>query len=95
LLARHSPQARIYYGNPARSNPSSRIDRCSGRRIGNQAATADRLRGWPHAARPRRAGNGRRIVQRLPVRIAIVPGQAAASRLRAGMSVTPTIRVRS
>ncbi|WP_306395470.1 HlyD family secretion protein [Telluria beijingensis] len=37
-------------------------------------------------------GNFTKIVQRLPVRIAIVPGQAAASKLRAGMSVTPTIR---
>lgn len=40
-------------------------------------------------------GNFTKIVQRLPVRITIVPGQAAASRLRAGMSVTPTIRTES
>ena len=38
-------------------------------------------------------GNFTKIVQRLPVRISINPGQAAAAKLRAGMSVTPAIRV--
>lgn len=40
-------------------------------------------------------GNFTKIVQRLPVRIVLVPGQREAARLRAGMSVTPTIRVGS
>jgi membrane fusion protein (multidrug efflux system) len=44
----------------------------------------------PHNA----TGNFTKIVQRLPVRIRIDPGQAAAARLRVGMSVTPTIRIR-
>jgi membrane fusion protein (multidrug efflux system) len=38
-------------------------------------------------------GNFTKIVQRLPVRIRIDPGQAGAAKLRVGMSVTPTIRV--
>ena len=40
-------------------------------------------------------GNFTKIVQRLPVRIRINPGQAATARLRAGMSATPTIRIQS
>jgi membrane fusion protein (multidrug efflux system) len=43
----------------------------------------------PHNA----TGNFTKIVQRLPVRIRIDPGQAAAARLRVGMSVAPTIHV--
>ena len=46
------------------------------------------------AIAPRNAsGNFTKIVQRLPVRIRIEPGQPDAARLRVGMSVTPTIRV--
>lgn len=37
------------------------------------------------------SGNFTKITQRLPVRIAIDPGQAEAARLRVGMSVVPTI----
>lgn len=44
----------------------------------------------PHNA----TGNFTKIVQRLPVRIRIDPGQPAAAKLRVGMSVTPTIRIR-
>lgn len=44
----------------------------------------------PHNA----TGNFTKIVQRLPVRIRVDPGQAMASRLRVGMSVTPKIHVR-
>lgn len=43
----------------------------------------------PHNA----TGNFTKIVQRLPVRIRIDPGQAAAASLRVGMSVAPTIHV--
>ena len=43
----------------------------------------------PHEA----TGNFTKIVQRLPVRIRIDPGQAAAARLRVGMSVAASIRV--
>lgn len=43
----------------------------------------------PHNA----TGNFTKIVQRLPVRIRVNPGQAMAARLRVGMSVTPKIRV--
>jgi membrane fusion protein (multidrug efflux system) len=43
----------------------------------------------PHNA----TGNFTKIVQRLPVRIHVNPGQAMASRLRVGMSVTPKIRI--
>lgn len=43
----------------------------------------------PHNA----TGNFTKIVQRLPVRIRIDPGQPAAERLRVGMSVRPTIRI--
>ena len=46
------------------------------------------------AIAPRNAsGNFTKIVQRLPVRIRIEPGQPDARRLRVGMSVVPTIRV--
>lgn len=38
-------------------------------------------------------GNFTKIVQRLPVRIRLAPGQPAAGRLRVGMSVTPVIRI--
>ena len=44
----------------------------------------------PHNA----SGNFTKIVQRLPVRIRIDPGQPAAAKLRVGMSVTPTIHIR-
>jgi membrane fusion protein (multidrug efflux system) len=43
----------------------------------------------PHNA----TGNFTKIVQRLPVRIRIYPGQPAAQKLRVGMSVTPQIRI--
>jgi membrane fusion protein (multidrug efflux system) len=43
----------------------------------------------PHNA----TGNFTKIVQRLPVRIRIVPGQSAAAKLRVGMSVTPRIHI--
>lgn len=43
----------------------------------------------PHNA----TGNFTKIVQRLPVRIVIEPGQAAATRLRVGMSVVPTVHI--
>lgn len=43
----------------------------------------------PHNA----TGNFTKIVQRLPVRISINPNQATASKLRVGMSVTPTITI--
>jgi membrane fusion protein (multidrug efflux system) len=43
----------------------------------------------PHNA----TGNFTKIVQRLPVRIRIDPGQRAAAKLRVGMSVAPTIYV--
>lgn len=43
----------------------------------------------PHNA----TGNFTKIVQRLPVRININPNQAAASKLRVGMSVAPTITI--
>lgn len=43
----------------------------------------------PHNA----TGNFTKIVQRLPVRIHIEPGQPAAHRLRVGMSVRPTIHI--
>jgi membrane fusion protein (multidrug efflux system) len=43
----------------------------------------------PHNA----TGNFTKIVQRLPVRIRIAPGQVAAAKLRVGMSATTTIRV--
>ena len=38
-------------------------------------------------------GNFTKIVQRLPIRIRIDPGQPAAARLRVGMSVVPTIHI--
>lgn len=43
----------------------------------------------PHNA----TGNFTKIVQRLPVRIRIDPGQAAATRLKVGMSVVPEVRI--
>jgi len=39
-------------------------------------------------------GNFTKIVQRLPVRIALEPGQQDVARLRVGMSVRPHIDVR-
>lgn len=44
----------------------------------------------PHNA----TGNFTKIVQRLPVRIRINPNQSATTRLRVGMSVTPTINIK-
>ncbi|GFO59685.1 secretion protein [Geomonas silvestris] len=38
-------------------------------------------------------GNFTKVIQRLPVRIAINPGQAASAQLRIGMSVQPTIEI--
>ena len=38
-------------------------------------------------------GNFTKVVQRLPVRISINPGQAASVQLRVGMSVQPTIEI--
>jgi len=43
----------------------------------------------PHNA----TGNFTKIVQRLPVRIHIAPGQRAASRLKVGMSVVPEVHI--
>jgi len=40
-------------------------------------------------------GNFTKVVQRLPVKISIDPGQPAASRLRVGMSVVPTVHIDS
>ena len=40
-------------------------------------------------------GNFTKVVQRLPVRISINPGQAASKQLRVGMSVQPTIKISS
>jgi membrane fusion protein (multidrug efflux system) len=39
------------------------------------------------------SGNFTKIVQRLPIRIRIDPGQVLAAQLRVGMSVTPAVRV--
>jgi membrane fusion protein (multidrug efflux system) len=39
-------------------------------------------------------GNFVKVVQRLPVRIRLAPGQAGLDRLRPGMSVEPKVRVR-
>ncbi len=38
-------------------------------------------------------GNFTKIVQRLPVKITIDPGQPEAARLRVGLSVEPTVNV--
>ena len=43
----------------------------------------------PHNA----TGNFTKIVQRLPVRIRVSPGQPGLAKLRVGMSVTPSIRI--
>src|SRR3546814_9423170 len=43
----------------------------------------------PHNA----TGNFTKIVQRLPVRIALDPGQDGAERLRVGMSVQPEVEI--
>ncbi len=39
------------------------------------------------------AGNFVKVVQRIPVRIRLRPGQVGLERLRPGMSVVPTIRL--
>jgi membrane fusion protein, multidrug efflux system len=41
------------------------------------------------------SGNYVKVVQRIPVRIAIDPGQSGIDRLRPGMSVEPKVRIRS
>jgi len=41
------------------------------------------------------SGNYVKVVQRIPVRIKIDPGQAGIDRLRPGMSVEPKVRIRS
>ncbi|MGA2449345.1 MAG: HlyD family secretion protein [Polyangiaceae bacterium] len=54
-------------------------------------ATGSRLSVFP----PENAsGNYVKVVQRIPVRIRLEPGQAGAERLRIGMSVEPTVTVR-
>jgi membrane fusion protein (multidrug efflux system) len=54
-------------------------------------ATGSRLSVFP----PENAsGNYVKVVQRIPVRIRLEPGQAGADRLRIGMSVEPTVTVR-
>jgi membrane fusion protein (multidrug efflux system) len=54
-------------------------------------ATGSRLSLFP----PENAsGNYVKVVQRIPVRIALEPGQPGAERLRIGMSVEPTVTVR-
>jgi membrane fusion protein, multidrug efflux system len=40
------------------------------------------------------SGNFTKIVQRVPVRIALDPGQPAVERLRPGLSTTVTVRLR-
>ena len=40
------------------------------------------------------SGNYVKVVQRLPVRISLDPGQPELERLRPGMSVEPKVRVR-
>jgi membrane fusion protein (multidrug efflux system) len=40
------------------------------------------------------SGNYVKVVQRLPVRIALAPNQPGLERLRPGMSVEPTVTVR-
>jgi membrane fusion protein (multidrug efflux system) len=40
------------------------------------------------------SGNYVKVVQRMPVRIALLPGQSGFERLRPGMSVEPQVRVK-
>lgn len=40
------------------------------------------------------AGNYVKVVQRIPVRIALAPGQEGLDRLRPGMSVEPKVQIR-
>ena len=40
------------------------------------------------------SGNYVKVVQRIPVRIRLDPGQPEADRLRPGMSVEPTVKIR-
>ena len=40
------------------------------------------------------SGNYVKVVQRIPVRIRLDPGQAGLDRLRPGMSVEPKVKVR-
>jgi membrane fusion protein, multidrug efflux system len=71
------------------------VDALPGERLKGQVESLGPASGVTYSAvAPHNAsGNFTKIVQRLPVRIRIDPGQPAAARLRVGMSVTSKIHV--
>lgn len=71
------------------------VDALPGERLKGSVESLGPASGASYSAVPphNATGNFTKIVQRLPVRIRIDPGQPAAERLRVGMSVTPTIQI--
>lgn len=89
---RETQTARVRVGQPVRIT----VDALPGVRLAGRVDSLGPASGVsfspvpPHNA----TGNFTKIVQRLPVRIALEPGQADALRLRVGMSVRPHIDVK-
>jgi len=88
---RETQLERISPGQPVRVHVDAVDQDFGGRVEAIGGATGARLSLFP----PENAtGNYVKVVQRIPVRIALDPGQAGLERLRPGMSVEPEVRVR-
>ena len=87
---RETQLRRMHPGQPARIHVDALGSTSTAR---SRASAARPARG--SASPPENAsGNFVKVVQRIPVRIALDPGQAGLDRLRPGMSVEPEVRVR-
>ena len=88
---RETQLARVRPGQPARIE----VDALPGESLKGEVESLGPASGVSYSAvAPHEAtGNFTKIVQRLPVRIRIDPGQPAATQLRVGMSVAATIHV--
>lgn len=89
---RETQLARVRAGQPV----DIEVDALPGERLKGTVESLGPASGVTYSAvAPHNAtGNFTKIVQRLPVRIRIEPGQPAAARLRVGMSVVPRIHVK-
>lgn len=89
---RETQLARVRVGQPVQIS----VDALPGLRLSGHVQSLAPASGVSFSALPAHnaTGNFTKIVQRLPVRISLDPGQAAARQLRVGMSVRPEIAVR-
>lgn len=90
---RETQMARVQVGQPVEIT----VDALPGLRLEGRVDSLGPASGVSFSPVPPRnaTGNFTKIVQRLPVRIRLEPGQEQAGRLRVGMSVQPTIDVSS